>query len=153
MFLVTLSKINYFNSNSVLFAIKNTPVGNFTQKGRVVRFQVNNICCFILRLIKRKKRARQEWKNVEMKNLHGLHRARGYGLTSMSRQAKLNFLKRIASILSSLKLSPLISITIFFKDLDLVSIFKFKRKKVDFFSGPGRFLCHSRTALAFNSLR
>lgn len=52
-----------------------------------------------------KKRACQEWKNGEMKNHHGLNRARGYGLKSMSMQAKLTAiavnLKRIASILSS----------------------------------------------------
>ena len=45
-----------------------------------------------------------------MKNFHGLNRARGYGLKGMSRQAKLiTFavnLKRIASILSSLKQIP-----------------------------------------------
>jgi transposase len=54
---------------------------------------------------KYKKRACQEWKNGEMKQFHGLDRARGYGLKSMSLQAKLTAfavnLKRIASILSS----------------------------------------------------
>ncbi len=54
---------------------------------------------------KYRKRACQEWKNGEMKNFHGLDRARGYGLKSMSNQAKLTALavnlKRIASILSS----------------------------------------------------
>ena len=54
---------------------------------------------------KYKKRACHEWKNGEMKNHHGLNRARGYGLRSMSTQAKLTAiavnLKRIASILSS----------------------------------------------------
>lgn len=52
-----------------------------------------------------KKRACQEWKNGEMKNFHGLDRARGYGLKSMVLQAKLTALavnlKRIAKILSS----------------------------------------------------
>src|SRR5690625_2525239 len=47
----------------------------------------------------------QEWKNGEMKNFHGLDRARGYGLKSMALQAKLTAievnLKRIAAILSS----------------------------------------------------
>lgn len=38
---------------------------------------------------KYKKRACQEWKNGEMKNFHGLDRARGYGLKSMTVQAKL----------------------------------------------------------------
>jgi transposase len=56
---------------------------------------------------KYRKRACQEWKNGEMKNFHGLDRARGYGLKSMSTQAKLTALavnlKRIASILSSSK--------------------------------------------------
>lgn len=54
---------------------------------------------------KYKQRACQEWKNGEMKNFHGLGRARGYGLKSMSVQAKLTAiavnLKRIAKILSS----------------------------------------------------
>ena len=56
---------------------------------------------------KYKKRARQEWKNGEMKNFHRLDRARGYGLKSMSLQAKFTALavnlKRIAAILSSQK--------------------------------------------------
>ncbi|SCL85463.1 hypothetical protein PP176A_0872 [Sporanaerobacter sp. PP17-6a] len=55
---------------------------------------------------KYKERACQEWENGEMKNHHGLSRARGYGLRSMSIQAKLTViavnLKRIAKILSSL---------------------------------------------------
>jgi len=54
---------------------------------------------------KYKKRACQEWKNGEMKNFHGLDRARGYGLKSMTLQSKLTALavnlKRIAAILSS----------------------------------------------------
>ncbi len=54
---------------------------------------------------KYKNRACQEWKNGEMKNFHGLGRARGYGLRSMATQAKLTALavnlKRIAAILSS----------------------------------------------------
>jgi transposase len=54
-----------------------------------------------------RKRACQEWKNGEMKNFHGLDRARGYGLKSMALQAKLTALavnlKRIAAILSSKK--------------------------------------------------
>ncbi|WP_433747902.1 IS1182 family transposase [Falsibacillus pallidus] len=56
---------------------------------------------------KYRKRACQEWKNGEMKNFHGLDRARGYGLKSMTLQAKLTALavnlKRIAKILSSKK--------------------------------------------------
>jgi predicted RNase H-like HicB family nuclease len=54
---------------------------------------------------KYKNRSCQEWKNGEMKNFHGLDRARGYGLRGMSTQAKLTAiavnLKRIAGILSS----------------------------------------------------
>ncbi len=80
---------------------------------------------------KYKKRACQEWKNGEMKNFHGLNRARGYGLKSMSRQAKLTALavnlKRIASILSSLKRSQFISITLFLKKLDLVQHFQVQK--------------------------
>ena len=38
---------------------------------------------------KYKKRAAHEWKNGEMKRFHGLARARGYGLESVSIQAKL----------------------------------------------------------------
>lgn len=56
---------------------------------------------------KYKNRSCQEWKNGEMKNFHGLDRARGYGLKSMTLQAKLTALavnlKRIAAILSSKK--------------------------------------------------
>jgi transposase len=64
---------------------------------------------------KYKKRACQEWKNGEMKNFHGLDRARGYDLKSMSTQAKLTALavnlKRIAHILSSLTLFPFLFFT------------------------------------------
>jgi transposase len=95
---------------------------------------------------KYKKRACQEWKNGEMKNFHGLNRARGYGLKSMSIQAKLTAiavnLKRIASILSSLKLSQSVSIIIFLEKLDLAQHFyKFKAIK------GGLFQC-LRTVLA-----
>ncbi|GMB01764.1 hypothetical protein PIPA1_45640 [Pelosinus sp. IPA-1] len=52
---------------------------------------------------KYKKRASHEWKNGEMKRFHGLDRARGHGLKSMSTQAKLTALavnlKRIAALL------------------------------------------------------
>ena len=61
---------------------------------------------------KYKERACQEWKNGEMKNFHGLDRARGYGLKSMALQAKLTALavnlKRIAKILSSKMASSLL---------------------------------------------
>ena len=54
---------------------------------------------------KYKERACHEGKNGEMKNHHGLNRARGYGRRSMSTQAKLTAiavnLKRIANMLSS----------------------------------------------------
>lgn len=59
---------------------------------------------------------RKKWRNEES---HGLDRARGYGLKSMSRQAKLTAiavnLKRIAKILSSLMGSIHQSTTIFLK--------------------------------------
>ena len=52
-----------------------------------------------------KKRAAIEWKNAELKRFHGLSRAKGYGLKSVTLQAKLAAvavnLKRIATILSS----------------------------------------------------
>ncbi len=68
---------------------------------------------------KYKKRACQEWKNGEMKNFHGLDRARGYGLKSMGLQAKLTALavnlKRIAKILSSNKSVSTRFIVIYFK--------------------------------------
>ena len=51
---------------------------------------------------KYKKRSAHEWKNAEMKRFHGLARARGWGLRSMSIQAKLTAiavnLKRIAAL-------------------------------------------------------
>lgn len=54
---------------------------------------------------KYKNRSCHEWKNGEIKRFHGLGRAKGYGLRSMERQAKLTALavnlKRIASLLSS----------------------------------------------------
>lgn len=68
---------------------------------------------------KYKKRACQEWKNGEMKNFHGLDRARGYGLKPMELQAKLTALavnlKRIAAILSSKNGSNLSFIISFLK--------------------------------------
>jgi hypothetical protein len=54
---------------------------------------------------KYKERSCQEWKNGEMKNFHGLDRAKGYGLKSMALQAKLTALavnlKRIAKMLAA----------------------------------------------------
>jgi transposase len=53
-------------------------------------------------LEKYKLRAAHEWKNGELKRFHGLYRARGYGLKSLSMQAKLTALavnlKRIAGL-------------------------------------------------------
>ena len=54
---------------------------------------------------KYKKRSAQEWKNGELKRFHGMARARGWGLRSVTFQAKMTAiavnLKRIAAILSS----------------------------------------------------
>lgn len=77
---------------------------------------------------KYKKRACQEWKNGEMKNFHGLDRAKGYDQFGMELQAKLTAfavnLKRIAAILSSLKGSNTRYIFILFE-------FEFKNIKVE----------------------
>jgi transposase len=114
---------------------------------------------------KYKKRACQEGKNGEMKNFHGLDRAKWYGLKSMGLQAKLTALavnlKRIAAILSSKKakyiqtfviftnfygkeyhlqkihLNSIVKNTIYRKFLTLHS--KFYIKKMAFFSGHERF--------------
>lgn len=55
-------------------------------------------------LEKYKKRSAQEWKNGEMKRFHGMSRARGWGLRSITFQAKLTAiavnLKRIAALSS-----------------------------------------------------
>lgn len=66
---------------------------------------------------KYKKRAKIESKNAEMKRFHGLARARGHGLLSVSFQTKLTViavnLKRISKLISPLK--PLFSVmTTFF---------------------------------------
>ncbi len=54
---------------------------------------------------KYKKRASIEGKNAELKRFHGLGRAKGYSLTSLSRQAKLAAiavnLKRIAALVTA----------------------------------------------------
>ena len=54
-------------------------------------------------LAKYRKRAAEEWKNAEMKRFHGLARARGWGLRSMTFQAKFTAiavnLKRIANLI------------------------------------------------------
>ena len=53
---------------------------------------------------KYKKRSAQEWKNGEMKRFHGMVRARGWGLRSVSTQVKLTViavnLKRIAALVN-----------------------------------------------------
>ena len=53
---------------------------------------------------KYKKRASIEWKNAEMKHLHGMARARGWGKRSVTFQIKLTAiavnLKRIAAIIA-----------------------------------------------------
>ena len=54
---------------------------------------------------KYKKRSAQEWKNGEMKRFHGMVRARGWGLRSVSTQVKLTVIavniKRIAALVSN----------------------------------------------------
>lgn len=71
---------------------------------------------------KYRERACQEWKNGEMKNFHGLDRAKGYGQKSMALQAKLTALavnlKRIASILSSKKSAIIIFHSILLNCID-----------------------------------
>ena len=66
---------------------------------------------------KYKKRASIEGKNAELKRFHGLCRAKGYGLKSVSKQAKLAAiavnLKRIAAIVSSFPANCIQNITIF----------------------------------------
>ena len=67
---------------------------------------------------KYKKRAKIEPKNAEMKRFHGLARARGHGLLSVSYQAKLTAiavnLKRISKLISPLKSLFSAFIVIFF---------------------------------------
>jgi len=54
---------------------------------------------------KYKKRSAQEWKNGEMKRFHGMVRARGWGLRSVSTQVKLTVIavniKRIAALVDT----------------------------------------------------
>ena len=82
-----------------------------------------------------KKRSACEWKNGEMKRFHGLDRADGYGLGSVTLQAKLTALavnlKRIARLLPSekgdfqtifRKISKFIPAHIFFVDFRLKSV-------------------------------
>ena len=71
---------------------------------------------------KYRERASHEWKNGEMKNFHGLDRARGYDLKSVALQAKITALavnlKRIAAILSSKKTPIAIFYCIFLNSID-----------------------------------
>lgn len=70
-----------------------------------------------------KKRASIEGKNAELKRFHGLHRARGYGLISVSKQSKLAAIavniKRIAAIISSFlsNFKGIFEMTDYFSDL------------------------------------
>lgn len=76
---------------------------------------------------KYKKRAAHEWKNGEMKRFHGLARTRGYGLKSVSKQAKLTAiavnLKRIAAIIGEEKpdFTPIFAILSFLTRFDFSS--------------------------------
>lgn len=82
-------------------------------------------------LKKYKKRSAHEWKNGEMKLFHGLSRAKGYGLESLSTQAKLTAiavnLKRIAALYTLKTTAFLLQITILWKVLCLSSL---KQKNV-----------------------
>ena len=66
---------------------------------------------------KYKKRSSQEWKNGEMKRFHGMARARGWGLRSMTLQVKLTSiavnLKRIAALVGGKNLKYSFKIRIF----------------------------------------
>jgi transposase len=66
---------------------------------------------------KYKKRAAHEGKNAEMKCFHGLDRARGFGLSSVSVQAKLTALavnlKRIANIVTETKTDTVAATSLF----------------------------------------
>jgi len=82
-------------------------------KSRILEVGVNTMDYYELSQIAKtdefktryRKRSSIEWKNGEMKRFHGLYRARGYGLRSMSLQAKLTAiavnLKRIAAMVFS----------------------------------------------------
>ncbi|AKN53636.1 ISBma2, transposase [Heyndrickxia coagulans] len=108
---------------------------------------------------KYKKRACQEGKNGEMKNFHGLDRAKWYGLKSMGLQAKLTALavnlKRIAAILSSKKANYSQTFVIFTnfygKEYHLQKISyttqQILHKKMAFFSGHDRFKKTFRTRM------
>lgn len=82
-------------ANTLEISVNTPEFYEYSQKAKTQEF-----------LDKYKKRACQEWKNGEMKRFHGLDRARGYGLRSMSIQSKLTALavnlKRIAQLVSSL---------------------------------------------------
>ena len=89
---------------------------------------------------KYKKRASIEGKNAELKRFHGLYRARGYGLVSVSKQSKLAAIavniKRIAGIISS-------HTTLYFKiicsnSINYIKIRFFSRKVLTFSLIPNR---------------
>lgn len=73
---------------------------------------------------KYKKRASIEGKNAELKRFHGLSRARGYGLVSVSKQSKIAAiavnLKRIAAILSSLDPNTRLNLSIYYTSVSFV---------------------------------
>lgn len=87
-----------------------------------------------------KMRAKIEPKNAELKRFHGLDRARGYGLRSVSIQTKLTIiavnLKRICKLISvsSLKLQ---TTTVVYLEIDLMvwKIQETTARKQDFLSG------------------
>ena len=71
-----------------------------------------------------KKRASIEWKNAEIKRFHGLARARGFGLPSVARQAKLTAiavnLKKIVALIGQKEKENLTNI-VFFIQFDTFS--------------------------------
>ena len=89
-------------------------MGKSTKKGKVLRISENAPEFYMHSqwaktdefLTEYKKRAKIEPKNAEMKRFHGMARARGYGLKSVTIQAKLTALavnlKRICKLISSL---------------------------------------------------
>lgn len=76
---------------------------------------------------KYKKRAKIEPKNAEMKRFHGLARARGHGLLSVSYQAKLTAiavnLKRISKLISPLKSLFSVIITFFTQNFKKMGLY------------------------------
>jgi hypothetical protein len=85
-----------------------------------------------------KQRAKIEGKNGEMKRFHGLARASGYGLKSVTNQAKFTALavnlKRIVKLISSLNLSFINILCEFSKFSILEKIFELKNSKIQIFT-------------------